>query len=162
MGTGMKHLTQTTGRFEEINRWLDLQGDMGIADGDEKPSLRSIIMETVARLPDDVYSALVRNRQAPHLLFAGCGPGQRAQAVRRNLLVPAGFRDRFIEDLIVLSNELCGLPLEEACGIVAHEIAHVILGHTGRDPLADYERKENEAEALIISWGFAPSKRPPD
>jgi hypothetical protein len=96
------------------------------------------------------------------MLFVGCGPGQRAQAIRRNLLVPTGYRDRIAEDLIVLSNELCSLPLEEACGIVAHEIAHVILGHPGTDPLADYDRKESEAENLIISWGFELCKRPPD
>jgi len=149
-------------RSEAINRWLDLQGDMGIADGEESPGLRSIIVETITRLPDEIYSNLVRKPKGSHLLFVGCGPGQRAQAIRRHLQVPTRYQDRFTEDLIILSNEICSLPNEEACGIVAHEIAHVILGHTGTDPLTDYDRKESEVEELIISWGFEPSKRPPD
>lgn len=158
----MNHQSRFVERYQEINHWLDLQGDMGISNGEEKPSLRSMVVETVARLPDDAYADLVRDRTRPHLLFVGCGPGQRAQAVRRNLHVRPGYSDRFTEDLIVLSNELCSLPFEEACGTVAHEIAHVILGHTGTDPLAEYNRKEGEAENLAISWGFGRSKGPPD
>jgi hypothetical protein len=39
----------------------------------------------------------------------------------------------FEEDLIVLSNELCSMPTERARGVVAHEIAHVLLGHTSEE-----------------------------
>jgi len=150
------------GRLEEINEWLDLQGDMGIGEGEEKPSLRSIIVETVARLPVEVYDRLVRFPKGPHLLFVGCGPGQRGQAIRRSFQVPVGYADWYVEDLIVLSNEICNIPIEEACGTVAHEIAHLMLGHTGGDPLAEYDRKEHDAASLTISWGFEPSKCPPD
>jgi hypothetical protein len=56
----MEHSAKTAKRLQEINRWLDLQGDMGIEEEEEKPSLKWIIVETVARLPDDVYQQLVR------------------------------------------------------------------------------------------------------
>jgi len=158
----MEHSAKTAKRLQEINRWLDLQGDMGIEEEEEKPSLKWIIAETVARLPDDVYQQLVRFPKGPHLFFVGCGPGQRGQAIRKYFTVPPGFADRFAEDLIVLSNELCNMPIEEACGTVAHEIAHVLLGHMGLDPLEGYERKEGDVDRLVTAWGFELSKRPPD
>jgi hypothetical protein len=63
----MEHSAKTAKQLQEINRWLDLQGDMGIEEEEEKPSLKWIIVETVVRLPDDVP-------KGPHLFFVGCGP----------------------------------------------------------------------------------------
>jgi hypothetical protein len=141
--------------LEEIGDWLDLQGDISFEEG--KPSLESIIVETVTRLPDDIYDRLVRFPEGQHLWFVGCGPGQLGQAVRRYYFRPRGV-EQFEEDLIVLSNELCSMSTEQACGVVAHEIAHVVLGHTSKEHtekgLGIDERSEGNADALVISWGF--------
>jgi len=60
-----------------------------------------------------------------------------------------------------MGTNFAGLPREEACGIVAHEISHVILGHGSETPLADDERKEKEAEASLF-LGLRASKTPAD
>jgi hypothetical protein len=155
--------TPVAERFEEIGDWLDLEGDVTFTEDGKPslPSLESIIVETVARLPDDVYERLLHG-EGPHLWFVGCGSGQLGQAIRRH---PFRSRPRDVEqvaeDIILLSNELCSMPMGEACWTVAHEIAHVILGHTadhgaGIKPenKAEHDRREGDADALVISWGF--------
>jgi hypothetical protein len=147
--------TPVAERFEEIGDWLDLEGDITFTEDGKPslPSLESIIVETVARLPDDVYERLLHG-EGPKLWFVGCGPGQLGQAIRRHFSFPP-------EDIILLSNELCSMPMGEACWTVAHEIAHVILGHTAdhgagikTEHKAEHDRREGDADALVISWGF--------
>ena len=40
-------------------------------------------------------------------------------------------------------------------GVIAHELAHLVLGHKPliREP-ADYDKQENEAWDLVRKWGF--------
>jgi hypothetical protein len=158
--------TPVAERFEEIGDWLDLEGDVTFTEDGKPslPSLESIIVETVARLPEDVYERLLHG-EGPYLWFVGCGPGQLGQAIRRHFFLPPGV-ESFEQDLILLSNELCSMPMEKACGTVAHEIAHVILGHTDKEHTemgigiddnsyrANRDRSEGGADALAISWGF--------
>ena len=41
---------------------------------------------------------------------------------------------------------------ETIVGLVAHEIAHVLLGHAGSN--LSNEEKEDEAESAVCDWGF--------
>ena len=63
-------------------------------------------------------------------------------------------------DLVVfLSPELLALPPESSEAVIAHELAHVLLGHeetwlpSARDEAL---RGEREADDLARSWGFEP------
>lgn len=74
--------------------------------------------------------------------------------------------------MIVLSNELCGQPIEDAMWTVAYELAHLHLGHVepgrnivrpGKAKTAEelylaasrqYAEAEADADRLAVSWGF--------
>jgi hypothetical protein len=110
-----------------------------------KNNLETIIIHTLARLPVEVYDAL----NVSQILFVGPGPGQFGQALRLSLV---GWADepksdepidksvfastipkiRIERNLIVLSNELWDQPIEDAMWTVAHELAHLYLGHVER------------------------------
>lgn len=45
---------------------------------------------------------------------------------------------------------LLGLPKDVAIGALAHEFAHVFLGHTGRGGL----QEDYQADELAYQWGF--------
>ena len=51
---------------------------------------------------------------------------------------------------VLLSPSLLNLPWDIAIGTLAHEFAHVFLGHTGMAGL----QEEHEADALACQWGF--------
>lgn len=52
---------------------------------------------------------------------------------------------------IICSPSLLNMPRHVAIGILAHEFAHVFLGHTGEGGLEN----EYEADKLASEWGFA-------
>jgi len=54
------------------------------------------------------------------------------------------------EGNIFCDPSLLNLPWDVAIGTLAHEFAHVFLGHTGKGGLGD----EREADALACRWGF--------
>lgn len=61
--------------------------------------------------------------------------------------------------IVYLSPELLSAPLEEIRGVIAHELAHVFLGHDEVSmPLGQAEivgnRDEDAADRLAESWGF--------
>lgn len=151
-------------RMFEIGEHIELFGDEGVEEG--VPSLRSIIVETLARLPALAYDDLMCHEGRPAPWFIGCGPGQFGQALRRYIPpLPHGFQEQpRWEEVILLSGELCRQPLAEAMFTVAHEIAHVVLGHTAQHALPaglDHEEtmklhlaKERAADKLAGIWGF--------
>ena len=54
------------------------------------------------------------------------------------------------EGNVVCDPSLLGLPKDVAIGTLAHEFAHLFLGHTGRGGLQD----EYQADELAYQWGF--------
>jgi len=71
------------------------------------------------------------------------------------------------EVLIVLHYELESLPQRVVNYVVAHEFAHVVLGHYGADfQYADSSLKHNDkpeevaTDRLVASWGYAASDHP--
>jgi hypothetical protein len=61
------------------------------------------------------------------------------------------------EIVVFLSPELLGRPLEEIQADIAHELAHLLLGHEEApvpDAAQEARNGENEADALVRSWGF--------
>ncbi len=158
-------------RLEEIAYDLSVLGDSSRMEG--KNNLETIIIQTLARLSVEVYDALNVSR----ILFVGPGPGQLGEALRLSLVgvankpsddddddepsksVVAGLTTirpvRIERNLIVLSNELCGQPIEDAMWTVAHELAHLYLGHVEPGKKLDVRALEPDADRLAVSWGFA-------
>jgi hypothetical protein len=156
MGTNAKVSAE---RLEEIYDDADLCGD-SIHLSDNRSRIESIIVETLARLPGDIYSHLMHNDDGRHVWFIGCGSGQYGEAMRRRIWrLPEGVD--FVEvDIVLVSNEVCSMPSEAAYAVVAQEIAHVILGHTAENASNEHKESEAAADRLAASWGFEPDTIP--
>lgn len=100
--------------------------------------LERIIVHTVCQLPLDVQLFLYE-----WCRFAAVGNGIKGQVLppseRWLILLDAGIVADFSEDA--------------AMGIVAHEIAHAVLGHNQLDPTIT-AKVEIDAAALAQQWGF--------
>src|SRR5690349_4757332 len=119
-------------KLDRIADDLHVEGDVTFTDSGSCQTLESIITETLFRLTDEVYQELMHGEERAPISFFGCGAGQLGQALRWRIPVPPGLRDQddFVDrDIILLSGELCTLPLEKAMFTVAHELAHVYLQH---------------------------------
>ncbi len=141
-------------RLEEIAYDVAMLGDGTVMDG--KNNLQTIVIHTLARLPDEVYDAVMY----PSPLFIGPGPGQLGEALQLSLAgPPSGDKPQRIDrNVVVLSNELCDQPIEDAMWTVAHELAHIYLGHLKRGGASSgvvYPLEaETDADQLAVSWGF--------
>jgi hypothetical protein len=128
-------------------------------DIDERPKLRKAIDTLVERVPEEVLDEL------PYILLLAPSPWQLGAAI---------YAPRMAEDdvLIYLSPELEGdlWSQSENDHILAHEIAHVYLGHHQPQNMvmdaADVSLPylpfphEQETDALVKQWGYeVPARR---
>jgi len=109
------------------------------------PGIREALEEALSRLPDSVYDDLVH----------GDRPLYIAQSSRIGGVVTLGSRSGIT--LLTLNQELGRRSTEEIVGVIAHELAHLALGHRfvsweGKRELR--LREEYEADALACQWGF--------
>ncbi|MFQ6001598.1 MAG: hypothetical protein ACE5LG_08005 [Anaerolineae bacterium] len=105
--------------------------------------IRRALEEVLSRLPDI------------EALLDGERPLYIAQSSRIGGVVTLGFPSGLT--LLTLNEALKERPLGEIVGIIAHELAHLALGHRfvsweGRRQLR--LREEYEADALACQWGF--------
>lgn len=66
------------------------------------------------------------------------------------------------ERIVFLSPELLGEQQQDISAVIAHELAHVLLGHeeeASPDARPEAENSERDADALIRDWGFQLSSR---
>jgi len=149
----------TDGTFREDGKTITgdqplapyLQGDMGIEEEEEKPSLKWIIVERqwlASRYPKDFISNSVRFPKVRICSSLAAVPDSVGQAIRKYFIVPPGFADRFAEDLMVLSNELCDMPIEESVWHGRAQNRSRPSWHMGLDPLEGYERRR----AMLTGW----------
>lgn len=111
------------------------------------------IERVMARLPDDIF-LLVTEREYPVLFteYHYTSLGRLANSGEIKLLTddPPTFMKGFY--LVKLSTELEEAEVEVAEAIVAHELAHRVLGHSGS---GNYTKDmESAANGLIKEWGF--------
>lgn len=109
------------------------------------PRIREALKEALSRLPDSVYNNLVHGERPLYV----------AESSRIGGVVTLGFPSGLT--LLTLNEALEERPLEEIVGIIAHELAHLALGHRfvlweGKGKLR--LREEYEADALACRWGF--------
>jgi len=107
--------------------------------------IRRALEEVLSRLPDTVSQALLKGERPLYI----------AQSSRIGGVVSLGFRSGLT--LLTLNEGLKERPLGEIVGIIAHELAHLALGHRfvsweGKRKLR--LKEEYEADALACQWGF--------
>lgn len=107
--------------------------------------MRRALEEVLSRLPDTVSQALLGGKQPLYI----------AQSSRIGGVVTLGFPSELT--LLTLNEALKERPLGEIVGIIAHELAHLALGHRfvsweGKRKLR--LREEYEADDLVCQWGF--------
>lgn len=105
--------------------------------------IRKALEEVLSRLPD--MEALLNGERPLYI----------AQSSRIGGVVTLGFPSGLT--LLTLNEALKERPLGEMVGIIAHELAHLALGHRfvsweGKRELR--LREEYEADALACQWGF--------
>jgi len=131
--------------------------DMG--EGPQAPRFQSLelsSLELVARflacLPEHVYQWLIGNWSDEALYFSG-PPNTGASS-----WLCEG-RERITH--LVLGAELLTMPERAAVAAIAHEIAHLWLGHHRKTDSQQFEQgweeadaEDRAADALAKSWGF--------
>jgi hypothetical protein len=118
-------------------------------------SLKSIVVQALSRLPAEVYERVMRGERPIH--FFGLGAHQWGVSFRWHVPIPPSDKPSEMQmEIIVLSGQLCTMPPEDAMFIVAHELAHVYLGHTGIHALPPGDKSpqetEERADDLAARW----------
>jgi len=109
--------------------------------------LRDHIANTLNRLPEEDLDYLLYNRV------------MRVIQPVVNTVIELNELNLSIKDekgritLLVFHSALCDRPLEEITYTIAHEFAHVFLGHATNDISVDKECEE-QADRKVIEWGF--------
>ncbi len=111
------------------------------------PRIREALEEVLSRLPDSVYNNLVH----------GDRPLYMAESSRIAGVVTLDCEEGSGMTFLTLNQELEGRAQEELVGIIAHELAHLALGHRfvwwgGKHQ--QRLREEYEADGLACQWGF--------
>jgi hypothetical protein len=121
--------------------FLETCTDLFWFDTEDRPKTVAAIQTLCQRVPSDVLQSL------DILIFA---PSQDLNGRVFSAKVGA-------ETLVYLSPRIESLPQEEVDYVVAHEIAHAHLGHAHS---LENANMEDEADALVVEWGFVvPDRR---
>jgi hypothetical protein len=141
--------------LDEIH--YDVDEVHGEAEYEGTNSLESIVVQTLSRLPVEVYERLMHGERPIH--FFGLGAKQYGVSFRWHVPIPPSDKPSEMQmEIIVLSGQLCTMPLEDAMFTIAHELAHVYLGHTGIHALPDRDKSpqaqgsEDLADGLAARW----------
>jgi hypothetical protein len=112
------------------------------------PRLREALEQALSRIPRSVYELLVQGECPLYVLESSRISGVLALGCGRD----------FGMNLLTLSRELDGWSQSELVGLMAHELAHLALGHQGfipRESRHEFRAAEElEAHALACQWGF--------
>jgi len=107
------------------------------------PRIRGALEEALSRVPDSVYNSLVHGERPLYIV--------QSSRIGGVVTLDSGLT------LLTLNEALKERPLGEIVGIIAHELAHLALGHRfvaweGKRQLR--LREEYEADGLACQWGF--------
>jgi len=111
------------------------------------PGIREALEEALSRVPDSVYNNLVHGERPLYV----------AESSRIEGVIALDCEEDSGMTLLTLNRELDGRAQGELVGIIAHELAHLALGHRfvsweGKRKLRF--REELEADALACQWGL--------
>lgn len=145
-GTGRGRAQATQQLVREIMEDLSVWGDAAVMVG--LPSLKEIIARTLARLPETIRG------RARSIVFMGLAYEQLGEAFEMYFPLAPG-EDAATAKVVLLSERLCKKSAAKAESCVAHEIAHVVLGHTDvKGTKSKGANIEREADDLAEEWGF--------
>jgi hypothetical protein len=128
--------------------WYDMGG--GPRFGGVDTGLLVLLAKCMARLPETVYDWLMDEWDGEALYFHG--------SLTSVATYPTEGYERIT--VVFLDRKLQGVPEEAALGVIAHEIAHLRLGHHRfpgwpvPPPAEEFLANEDAADQLAESWGF--------
>jgi len=139
----MRDKTDKADRRAEIDQNIFANGLSEVYD----ERIRDHISNTLNRLPEDDLDYLLYNR-----VMRVIQPVVNTVIELNDLnLSMRDARGRIT--LLVFHSNLCDKPIEEITYTIAHEFAHVFLGHATNDINADTGCEEL-ADRQVIAWGF--------
>jgi hypothetical protein len=142
--------TKTQDGMAAEERWQEFAYayiDSGWFDDDRTRTLHA--MRTLCeRMPQEAKDEL----PSGIIVFA---PSGKVYGEAKPLYTPEGPERH--DHFIYLAPCLERGPQESVDATVAHEFAHVLLGHGEAIDLSDPLRQEREADLLIQKWGYAPT-----
>lgn len=120
---------------EEIHYMDGGMVTLGVSD------LRCLVANVLNRVPKDVVDRLFEE-----CLILVPEPAEQGCYIPKTLV--AG------KHIIMFPFDIFGWPEEQQTHVVLHETAHFALGHRSpvEDVTLDYDRQEEEAEALVDRW----------
>lgn len=132
--------------FSYIYESLSLLGDINVYD--EK--YKKLIVETIMRLPIHIKEKVLYDLNVTFLIIGKytCGHTHNFYSVKsphiKEMTTPV-----IVLNFLLMNKDR--MSEQSIMNIVAHEIAHIILRHTGghTDPKA-----EQKANDLAVKWGF--------
>ncbi len=136
-------------RIIDIEFWWGDASSESFDEGEGEKRVYSTFQQVLLTLPEEDFELFLEQR--PLVL---CQSKIRGKVFRRLIAVPPGAKEMQV-NFIWLSPTVSRLSENNLANTVAHEIAHLVLGHQN---IKDRPRSEIEAEAdaLSVRWGFEP------
>ena len=136
-------------RREEVDRWMENSwtGADHCAEGEEA-RLHRAFRAVLCAMPDEDFDRF--DAANPTVI---CQPHVNASVLSYYVSVPTGVQGGRV-NVIYFSPSLFRKTDKNLTNVVAHECAHVVLGHH-ENPATDSPRaREQEADDRSASWGF--------
>ena len=136
-------------RIVDIEYWWGDASSGSFDYGGGEQRVYSAFQSELLALPEEDFELFLEQR--PFLL---CLPKIRGKVFRKLIAVPLGAKEMQV-NFIYLPPNVKRLSEKNLVNTIAHEIAHLILGHQN---IGGKPRSETEAgaDALSVRWGFEP------
>ncbi len=136
-------------RIVDIEYWWGDASSESFDYGEGEKRVYSTFQQVLLTLPEEDFELFLEQR--PLLL---CFPKIRGKVFRRLIAVPPGAKKLQVSFIYLFPN-VNRLSEKNLVITIAHEIAHLVLGHQNIKDRPNSET-EAEADALSVRWGFEP------
>jgi hypothetical protein len=110
--------------------------------------IKRVVKEVLNRLSGDVVDNLTKPDFPVIIITTSSEAFIRTWLTGKDFTFKEGFR------LLCINKDLECEDISIVKGIVAHELAHLYLGHNRLDNKSDYRQQQYDADAEACKWGF--------
>jgi len=136
-------LTNKTAVYRELIGYLNFC----VGGSDNAAFFTDVFGSVLTNLPKDCFIKLRKMKSL--FFFLPSGVGAEVKQIELKDDIKAGE----ILQAAIFPIEVVSRPTEVMRGVVAHELAHICLGHLADKP-PYFEVRENQADDLAKDWGF--------